>query len=407
MSDPLFVLNRIVDCGFFADLIFNMNLMYFDVESGFWERRRHVIARRFMAGPGILDCISTVPYDLVAYFNPYHFTNLATLRGLRIARAAKLARTLEAARRGARREQSAAPDAEVGGGLRAQVRLVRTSRLLRRMEDNMGVNYGHITLVKFFVATVLLMHWMACMMTLARTRRPRAAPRRAACARVREPRRAPSRGQVHTANDNDCTWVNFYLTTQRPNEHNRGLPCTHMEVSEFTLYISGLYWCAHPSLGSRSASPQGRAAGPQPPALCRAAMTISTVGYGDVTPQNNSERVFVIIGLFVGALPEACTHGSGRLPLQRASRGSGAHSRSSVSPAAACAAGASFFSYVVGTVCGVIAKLEEHVTEQQARPTGRGLAERGRCSWMIPFPSVGRAAAADLRARLRRTFSAS
>jgi len=58
------------------------------------------------------------------------------------------------------------------------VRLVRTSRLLRRMEDNMGVNYGHITLVKFFVATVLLMHWMACMMTLARTRRPRAAPRR-------------------------------------------------------------------------------------------------------------------------------------------------------------------------------------------------------------------------------------
>ena len=42
-------------------------------------------------------------------------------------------------------------------------------------------------------------------------------------------------------------------------------------------------------------------------------MTISTVGYGDISPQNNAERAFVVLGLFLGA---------------------------------------SFFSYIVGTVCG-------------------------------------------------------
>lgn len=55
-------------------------------------------------------------------------------------------------------------------------------------------------------------------------------------------------------------------------------------------------------------------------------MTISTVGYGDVVPANNGERVFVIASLLVGT---------------------------------------SFFSYIVGSVCGVLAKLSERQTEFQ------------------------------------------
>ena len=60
-------------------------------------------------------------------------------------------------------------------------------------------------------------------------------------------------------------------------------------------------------------------------------MTISTVGYGDITPQSNPERVFVILALFIGA---------------------------------------SFYSYIVGTVCAVLAKLNEKETEMQACPQG-------------------------------------
>lgn len=59
---------------------------------------------------------------------------------------------------------------------------------------------------------------------------------------------------------------------------------------------------------------------------CDVGMTISTVGYGDVVPNNNIERVFVIASLLVGT---------------------------------------SFFSYIVGSVCGVLAKLGERNTEFQ------------------------------------------
>lgn len=61
-----------------------------------------------------------------------------------------------------------------------------------------------------------------------------------------------------------------------------------------------------------------------------AATTIATVGYGDIVPTTDSERGFVIVALFVGA---------------------------------------SFFSYIVGSVCGVIAKLMEKATIFESQMT--------------------------------------
>lgn len=75
--------------------------------------------------------------------------------------------------------------------------------------------------------------------------------------------------------------------------------CSEHRVSVLSEYLSALYW---------------------------AAMTISTVGYGDITPANDHERVFVIFGILVGA---------------------------------------SYFSYVVGSVCSVLAKLSEKEEEFQ------------------------------------------
>ena len=68
-----------------------------------------------------------------------------------------------------------------------------------------------------------------------------------------------------------------------------------------------------------------------------ATMTISTVGYGDIVPVTDGERLFVIGGLCVGA---------------------------------------TFFSYVVGTFCTVVAKLGEKENIHQARSAAR--AERQR-----------------------------
>ena len=50
--------------------------------------------------------------------------------------------------------------------------------------------------------------------------------------------------------------------------------CAPVEVSIFSEYLTALYWSA---------------------------MTISTVGYGDVAPQTDAERAYVVCGLFIGA----------------------------------------------------------------------------------------------------------
>lgn len=107
---------------------------------------------------------------------------------------------------------------------------------------------------------------------------------------------------LREATDQDCDWVNAYVHFQDQDAAEVfSSPCIPRRVSLLTEYLSALYWSA---------------------------MTISTVGYGDIVPTNNGERAFVICGLFVGA---------------------------------------SFFSYVVGSVCSVLAKLSEKEEEFQVR----------------------------------------
>lgn len=103
-------------------------------------------------------------------------------------------------------------------------------------------------------------------------------------------------------------------------------------------YITSVYWCVRAAHSSELPAHARRVAPscPAPPAplqslthppLCasgrRAATTIATVGYGDVVPTTDAERGYVILCLFIGA---------------------------------------SFFSFIVGSVCGVIAKLMEKET---------------------------------------------
>ena len=55
-------------------------------------------------------------------------------------------------------------------------------------------------------------------------------------------------------------------------------------------------------------------------------MTISTVGYGDVTPQTTTERFYLVVAMLLGA---------------------------------------SVYAYVVGSICGIIASMNQKETEFQ------------------------------------------
>ena len=65
--------------------------------------------------------------------------------------------------------------------------MLRSSRVLQRMQDSANVNYGYLTLIKFAATCILIAHWMACLFHL-----------------------------VPTAQTGDCNWINHCASPERP-----------------------------------------------------------------------------------------------------------------------------------------------------------------------------------------------
>lgn len=147
------------------------------------------------------------------------------------------------------------------------LRILRSSRIFARFENSMTINYGALKLVKFVVGTLFIAHWMACLWHL-----------------------------VKVVEQSRCNWVtDYYFGECLYNDADNN----DEHVTARSLYFTALYL---------------------------ATMTISTVGYGDVTPQTEPERVFLTVGMLVGA---------------------------------------SVYAYIVGSICSVIASMNYRETEFQ------------------------------------------
>lgn len=128
------------------------------------------------------------------------------------------------------------------------LRILRTMRLFKRLEMRYTIDYSMLALSKFAIVTVIFAHWMACAF-----------------------------GFVHDlgASAGHDTWMmNTYFgdfsvddTCYDPVDP---LSC----VPGFDKYIAALYWSS---------------------------MTITTIGYGDIAPKTNEERIFVIVAMLAGA----------------------------------------------------------------------------------------------------------
>ena len=147
------------------------------------------------------------------------------------------------------------------------LRILRSSRIFARFENSMTINYGALKLVKFVVGTLFIAHWMACLWHL-----------------------------VKVVEQSRCNWVTDYYFGE----------CLYNDADDNDEHVTArsLYFTA----------------------LYLATMTISTVGYGDVTPQTEPERVFLTVGMLVGA---------------------------------------SVYAYIVGSICSVIASMNYRETEFQ------------------------------------------
>ena len=128
------------------------------------------------------------------------------------------------------------------------LRILRTMRLFKRLEMRYTIDYSMLALSKFAIVTVIFAHWMACAF-----------------------------GFVHDlgASAGHDTWMmNTYFGDFTVNnscyDPTDPLAC----VPGFDKYIAALYWSS---------------------------MTITTIGYGDISPKTNEERIFVIIAMLAGA----------------------------------------------------------------------------------------------------------
>uniref|UniRef100_A0A7S3GKG5 Cyclic nucleotide-binding domain-containing protein n=1 Tax=Palpitomonas bilix TaxID=652834 RepID=A0A7S3GKG5_9EUKA len=133
-------------------------------------------------------------------------------------------------------------------------RVFRMTRILRRWETRFEVKYGYMTMIKFFFLIALLSHWNACIFFLIHTVEvdDEAVGNGSAAWQGSE-------GEVLTSTTTtELTWAQYHLIDQE---------------NHFGQYIASLYW---------------------------AVMTVTTIGYGDITPETTTERVFAIVAMILG-----------------------------------------------------------------------------------------------------------
>lgn len=120
-------------------------------------------------------------------------------------------------------------------------RLLRAGRIFRRVENSMQIDYTMLELSKFTTVTLTISHWIACLFGVI--------------------------GQLQTS---QVTWMDQYFCDDPEAED-----CSPRDdIDAGKIYVVALYW---------------------------AVMTLTTIGFGDVTVQNTSERLLLVVVMLVGA----------------------------------------------------------------------------------------------------------
>jgi potassium voltage-gated channel Eag-related subfamily H protein 7 len=129
----LFVVNRLVDCGFLLDMFIQFFLAYSDLEGKTVIDHKR-IAKRYLQSWFGVDFVSILPYDMLGMlFNSADLSQLKLLRIVRLLRLLKL------------------------------LRLIKAARILKRYESQLGVSFAMLALLKFMVVLITVAHWSACL----------------------------------------------------------------------------------------------------------------------------------------------------------------------------------------------------------------------------------------------------
>jgi len=142
-SDAITVCDRIVDAVFWIDIVLNFRTAWVDVEGHMCFEYKQC-ALSYAKGWLFVDVVSCLPYDQFTV-KPTGGSRDSETKGIMILRALKILK------------------------LTKLLRVFRSSRILKRMEQQMSIKFGVIKLMKFILVIVMVAHWMACIYYLAGT----------------------------------------------------------------------------------------------------------------------------------------------------------------------------------------------------------------------------------------------
>ena len=148
LTEPLFIINRLLDVIFLVDMVLSSLLMY-TIKSGgksrvqrsvdAWEFRLNRVCCNYLKGWFIIDVLSVTPslFDIIPLVQDGEGSDMSNFKVMRNIRTLRLIKLL---------------------------RIVRGSRVLKRWETRISMPYATITLTQLMVMVVYVVHVVACVL---------------------------------------------------------------------------------------------------------------------------------------------------------------------------------------------------------------------------------------------------